>query len=216
MGADQSISMLDNYYNTFEDFTVPQDAVLDVNAYNNSGRTFNVINKDFSDVDGELNFIGGSGNDTFNANTEIFTAVEGDINLIGGGGNDTFYANYDALLSGTLEIEGGDGADTVDVRTTQTNAALTLDNPAMFENIERLELDQISSTNSVTMDATVMDDWISGDTLTLDLANNDSQSSQVEITNTQPDNTTVTDFVISSTDYTIAPIDNDTFAMQVV
>ena len=189
MGASQSINMLDNYYNTFEAFTVGAGSNLNVNAYNDSGRSFYAHNKDFS-------------------------GVTGDVNLIGGKGNDTFYANYEALLDGKLNIDGKDGVDIVDVRTTQTSSTLAFNDADIFNNIERLEFDTISNTNVINMDATAMDDWISGDILTLDLANNNTQSSKITITNTQPAD--MTNFVISSTDYTITPTDNDSFALHVV
>ena len=199
LGISQTASMLDNYYNTFEDFDVGANSTLNIMAYNNSGRTFYADSKNFNDifVDSDLS----DGDDS------------GKINLIGGTGNDTFYANYEALLAGKLSIDGNTGIDMVDVRTTATNSALTFNDPDMFSNIERLELDQISSTNTITMDATAVDDWLSSDTLVLDLNNTNAQSTKVTMTDTQ--GADMTSFVVGNT-YSITPDDNDTFALQVV
>lgn len=152
----QKIEMLDNYYNTFETFDIASGSTLEVNAYNNSGRTFNAHNKDF-------------------------TAVNGEIKLNGGGGNDTFISNYEALLAGKLKIDGGSGNDIVDVRTAST-AGLTF-TADMFKNIETLKLDTVNSSNSVNIDAEVMRDWFSGNDFYLDLANNNSQAEKINITN---------------------------------
>ncbi|ABB44478.1 Hemolysin-type calcium-binding region [Sulfurimonas denitrificans DSM 1251] len=188
MGVNQTINMLDNYYNTFETFQIGTDSNLNIKAYNDNGRTFYAHNKDFS-------------------------AVDGDVNLIGGSGNDTFYANYEALLAGKLNIDGGSGSDMVDVRTTQTNAALTFNDADIFNNIERLELDTISSTNSINIDARAMKQWIgSSSELTLDIANN-TQGTKVTIDNTKGDD--MTNFTIGQS-YTITLDDNTSFAMHVV
>lgn len=159
LGSNATIAMTDNYYNTFESFDIANDATLNVTAYNNNGRSFYAHNKDFSNVDGE-------------------------INLIGGSGNDYFYADYQALSDGKIKVDGGAGSDMVDVRTTISGDTLTFDSADSFANIERLEIDQANTRNNdVKIDATVVNDWIgNGDTLTLDIYNN-TQGSRITIEN---------------------------------
>lgn len=165
LGANQTLNMTDNYYNTFEDFDIGDDSTLNVTALNNNGRSFYAHNKNFDDVD---------------------SANDGIINFIGGSGNDIFYVDYTALEDGKLSIDGSGGSDIVDIRTTLSGSSLTFDDADVFANIERLELDQWPTrNNSVEIDAGVVNSWLgSGTDLTLDLYNN-TQASTVDITNEQ-------------------------------
>jgi Ca2+-binding RTX toxin-like protein len=210
----QSIKMTENYFSTFEEFDIAAGSTLNVHAYNNNSDTFSGHNKDFDNVAGEINFIGSNANDTFNAHIEKFQTMTGKLNMDGGAGNDTFLANFEALLDGKLTIDGGSGSDMVDVRTTKTNETLTFDKVDMFKNIERLEFDNISNTNSIELDASLMKDWLSTgtDTLVLDLSSN-TQASKVTIKETKGDD--MTGFEIGKT-YDITLDDNSHFSMQVV
>ncbi|OHD98880.1 MAG: hypothetical protein A3K14_03320 [Sulfurimonas sp. RIFCSPLOWO2_12_FULL_36_74] len=188
LGTNQTINMTDNYYNTFETFNLDATSTLNVQALNNSGRSFYANNKNFTDVNGEINFIGGTG-------------------------NDIFYVDYTALNAGKLNIDGGAGSDLVDIRTTLANSTLTFNDADMFSNIERLEFDQIVSTNIMKIDADVLDDWFSSTTFTLDLVNN-AQGSRVTISDT--DNGDMTNFTIGSHSLTQANDPALTFSMTVV
>ncbi|MDY0202430.1 MAG: calcium-binding protein, partial [Tenuifilaceae bacterium] len=213
-GGNQTINMLDNYYNTFEKFEVGAGSTLEVNALNNGGRTFHAHTKDFDAVSGEVSFIGGKGNDTFNAHIDKFSSMTGKISLDGGAGDDTFLANYEALIAGKLTIDGGIGNDTVDVRTTTTGGTLQLNDSNMFDNIEKLALTHSDTrTNNVEMDAKAIKDWISEDNhLVLDIFDN-TQGNNITITNTKNGN--MTGFEIGKT-YDITLDDNSAFQMQVV
>jgi Ca2+-binding RTX toxin-like protein len=190
MGASQDINMNEYYYNTFEEIEIGANSNLNIEAYSDSGRTYN-LHRDFSNVD-----------------------ASSDINATGGAGNDTFLANYEALLAGKLNIDGGSGVDLVDVRTLlPNNSTLNFNDSNIFSNIERLEFDQISNTNTINMDAEVMQDWLSSDHLVLDLSNNNSQANKIIIGNTKGDD--MTGFEIGST-YDITLNDDTTFTMQVV
>ncbi len=164
LGANQTFNMTDNYYNTFEDFDIGADSTLNVTALNNNGRSFYAHNKNFDDID----------------------ADDGHINFIGGSGNDIFYVDYTALRDGKLSVDGAGGSDLVDIRTALDSSSLTFDDADMFANIERLELDQSPTrTNSVEIDARVVNSWLGSATdLTLDLYNN-TQAGIVDITNEQ-------------------------------
>ena len=121
-------------------------------------------------------------------------------------------------MAGKLSIDGNTGSDIVDVRTTLPNGStLSFTDGNVFNDIERLEFDQISSTNSIQIDATKADDWLSvdSDSLVLDLANTNTQANKVSFSNTQATGDTMTGFSINNT-YSITPDDNDTFALQVV
>jgi len=185
----QSIKMTENYFSTFEKFDIAAGSTLNVHAYNNNSDTFSGHNKNFDNVAGEINFIGSNA-------------------------NDTFLANFEALLDGKLTIDGGSGSDMVDVRTTKINETLIFDKVDMFKNIERLEFDNISNTNSIELDASLMKDWLSTgtDTLVLDLSSN-AQASKVTIKETKGDD--MTGFEIGKT-YDITLDDNSHFSMQVV
>nr|WP_321265544.1 calcium-binding protein [uncultured Sulfurimonas sp.] len=188
VAGDQTVNMLDNYYNTLEKFDIASGSTLEVNAYNDSERSFYAHNKDFDDVAGDIDFIGGAG-------------------------NDTFYANYEALLAGKINIEGGVGSDEVDVRTSQTNATLDFNLSDMFNNIETLDLHNISSTNNIILDAVAMKEWLSPTNhLELDLSGA-TQAAKVTVDNTQ--GADMTGFEIGQT-YDITLDDNTSFTMAVV
>ncbi|EQB34473.1 hypothetical protein M947_10730 [Sulfurimonas hongkongensis] len=190
IGANQDINMNEYYYNTFEEIEVGANSSLNIEAYADNGRSY-YVHRDFSNVD-----------------------VSSDINVTGGAGNDTFYANYEALLAGKLNIDGGNGSDIVDLRTTQTNSStINLNDAGMFSNIETLRLtNNDTRTNDIEIDAEVMRSWFNGDEFTLDLYNN-TQGDKVIINNTKGDD--MTGFEIGQT-YDITLDDDSTFTMQVV
>lgn len=194
LGANQTLNMTDNYYNTFEDFDIGSDSTLNVTALNNSGRSFYANNKNFDGVD-YLN--------------------DAQINFIGGTGNDIFYVDYTALRDGKLSIDGAGGSDIVDVRTALTSNSLIFDDANMFANIERLEFDQISNTNTIKLSANDFSEWIDGANLTLDIANN-TQGTKITITDIQG-GTDVTNFTVNSS-YSVTPADDPSlsFTMAVV
>lgn len=66
----------------------------------------------------------------------------------------------------------------------------------MFANIERLEFDQISNTNTIKLSANDFSEWIDGANLTLDIANN-TQGTKITITDIQG-GTDVTNFTVNS------------------
>jgi hypothetical protein len=143
------------------------------------------------------------------------------INVIGGAGNDTFRANYEALLAGKLTIDGGVGSDMVDVRTATTSSTLTFDEADMFSNIETLRLTNSNTrSNDIKIDAEAMKEWISSDSLILDLYN-DAQESKITVSNAKE----ISGFNDSGVDFTgfdrgqtydITLDDNSVFQMQVV
>ncbi|MDD3836055.1 MAG: hypothetical protein PHS42_11405, partial [Sulfurimonas sp.] len=219
------VKLLDNNYNSFETFEIAKDSTLEVNAYNNSGRRFYADTKDFTAVDGDINFIGGNGNDYFNAYLEDINTTKGKISLDGGAGNDTFYANYKALLDGKLAIDGGVGSDVVDVRASVTDADLSFNNADMFANIEMLRLtDSSTRVKNVEIDAEAMKGWFEeGSLFQLDLYNQ-TQANNVTISNAKEisDATEITGSTGSFTGfemgktYDITLDDNSNFQMQVV
>jgi len=224
LGTNQSVNMADNYYDTLETFVIGANSTLKVDAPNNNNTTFSLHDSinNFDGVSGEIDFTGGSGNDTFYAHLDKFSVMTGQMNLDGGAGDDTFFANYEALLAGKLNIDGGSGVDMVDVRTTQTNTTLTFNDVDMFsniQNIERLELDQISSTNTINMDAEFMQDWLATDYLILDISSN-TQGNKINISNADIVNVNgggniTTGFEIGQS-YDITLNDDSVFQMQVV
>ena len=73
---------------------------------------------------------------------------------------------------------------------------------AIFEDIERLELDQISSTNSIEISADALAAWTGGEDITLDIANN-TQGAKITINDTQSQ-TDITNIAVNSS-YTVVP-----------
>jgi Ca2+-binding RTX toxin-like protein len=197
IGTNQDINMNEYYYNTFEEIEIGANSNLNIEAYNDNGRTY-LLDKDFSNVDESSN-----------------------INVIGGAGNDTFRANYEALLAGKLTIDGGVGSDMVDVRTATTSSTLTFDEADMFSNIETLRLTNSNTrSNDIKIDAEAMKEWISSDSLILDLYN-DAQESKITVSNAKE----ISGFNDSGVDFTgfdrgqtydITLDDNSVFQMQVV
>jgi len=196
IGANQDINMNEYYYNTFENIEIGANSNLNIEAYNDSGRSY-YVHRDFSNVD-----------------------ASSDINVTGGAGDDRFYANYEALLAGKLNIDGGSGIDLVDVRTTlPNNSTLNFNDSNIFSNIERLELDQISNTNTINIDAESMQDWLATDNLILDLSSNTQGNnvniSNADIVNVNGGGNVTTGFEIGQT-YDITLQDDTSFQMQVV
>ncbi|MCK9490501.1 MAG: hypothetical protein M0Q24_00305 [Sulfurimonas sp.] len=200
MGTDQSVNMNQHYYNSLEIFDIGANSELNVIAHDNNGRPFHAHDRDFTGVDSTAK-----------------------INLIGGTGNDSFYTNFEALLAGKLTVDGKSGSDIVDIRTDATNTTFTFndasDASGMFSNIERLEFDQISDTNSIYLNANDMSDWLSADNnLILDL-NTQTQADNLFISNAVITNSLggspFTGFEIGKT-YDITPNDDISFTMQVV
>jgi Ca2+-binding RTX toxin-like protein len=194
LGANQTLNMTDNYYNTFEDFDIGSDSTLNVTALNNSGRSFYAHNKNFDGVD-YLN--------------------DAQINFIGGTGNDIFYVDYTALRDGKLSVNGGAGTDRVDIRTFTQNVDFTdAGYNDLFSNIESLDIDQASAYN-MELSADVLATWIDGANLTLDIANN-TQGTKITITDIQG-GTDLTNFTVNSS-YSVTPADDPSlsFTMAVV
>jgi Ca2+-binding RTX toxin-like protein len=188
LGDNQTLTMTENYYNTFETFDVGITSVLNVEALNNGGRSFYAHNKNFDAVLGEINYIGGSG-------------------------NDNFYLDFSALREGKLSVDGGDGIDTVDIRTSLSGETLTFNDANAFNNIERLDIDYSSTRNNdIEFFADVMQSWLGGaDELTLDIANN-TQGSRVSI---DTHNGTITDLSVGAS-YSVQVDADETFTLHVV
>ena len=190
LGANQTLNMTENYYNTFEDFDIGADSTLNVHALNDTARTFNAFNKNF-DADNGL------------------------VNFIGGGGNDTFQVDYTALRDGKLSVDGAGGTDRVDISTFNENVDFTdTGYNDLFSNIETLDIDQ-AGTNTIELSANVLATWIDGANLTLDIASN-AQGADITITDIQG-GTDITNFTTGSS-YSIIPAHDPvlSFTMAVV
>ncbi|MCK9473502.1 hypothetical protein, partial [Sulfurimonas sp.] len=192
LGANQTLNMTDNYYNTFEKFDIGADSTLNVNALNNNGRSFYAHNKDFDNI----------------------SADDGLINFIGGSGDDIFYVDYTALEAGKLSIDGKGGADRVDIRAFTGDVDFTnVGDSNLFSNIETLDIDQAGSYD-VNLSADVLAAWIDGSNLTLDIANN-AQGSKITITGAEGGD--ITNLTLGSS-YSIVSADDPSlsFTMAVV
>jgi Ca2+-binding RTX toxin-like protein len=188
LGNNQTLKLLDNTYNTFEDFDIEAGSTLEVSAYNDTNRTFNAYNnKDFSGVAGEINFIGKNG-------------------------NDTFQLDFTALDSGKFTVEGGAGTDTVDIRNVTGAISFDSADASMFSNIEQLRLSSISNSHNITLSAEALANWSSGNSLTLDLSNN-TQGTKVTITDSV--GADITNLTIGSS-YSITSDTGDTLNLSVV
>ncbi|MFA7083698.1 MAG: hypothetical protein WC141_04085, partial [Arcobacteraceae bacterium] len=205
--------------------TIGNFEILDLGDYNArinvkqwSDNTYgNEFKKIIGSDKSNLSLYGTNNADTFDLNLDL-SEFAGNAYAYGYNGDDTFVTNFEALLTGNLRIDGGNGNDTAKVTAT-TPGPLAFEDSAdntfatdMFKNIETLNLEDIDPSKKISIDAEAMRSWFTGGSFKIDLNNDNLQSANLTISNTK--NGDMVGFELG--DHTITLTDNTHFIMQVV